>query len=175
MNCDQLLLDNMKMIQYLIYKKSGDWKLSEDLSQDFWIKVQRSLDKGKTFNSENGFKWFLVTCARNLLTDHYRTNIKRESSFSSYNYTDQGWDTWWSNVMLYDYDESVEDQMIHQDLIDQNVKNVERLPDHWRFVYELHVVGEMRFIEIAEIMETSLSNVLGFMRYARKQLKTELK
>jgi RNA polymerase sigma-70 factor (ECF subfamily) len=64
-----------QVFRYLYYRTSGDKDLSSDLAQDVFaraIKAQRQFtDRG------DGLSPWLITIARNLLADHYKTPRRR--------------------------------------------------------------------------------------------------
>ncbi|MDD5541998.1 MAG: sigma-70 family RNA polymerase sigma factor [Acidobacteriia bacterium] len=66
-----------KRVYNLSYRFTGSWQEAEDLTQEVFMKVYRTL---KTYNATQGaFSTWLMSVTRNLLVDHYRKH-KREAS-----------------------------------------------------------------------------------------------
>src|SRR5215468_7401079 len=63
-----------RKVFHIAYKFTGKHDEAEDLTQDIFIKVFRSLDK---FNRDADFSTWLSSVARNYCIDHYRAS-KRE-------------------------------------------------------------------------------------------------
>jgi RNA polymerase sigma-70 factor (ECF subfamily) len=58
-----------------IYSKVGDRDLSDDIFQDTFIKVIRTL-KSNAYNEEGKFLPWVMRIAHNLIVDHFRRNKK---------------------------------------------------------------------------------------------------
>jgi len=54
----------------IAYKFVGKHDLAEDLTQDIFLKLYRSLD---TFDRRANFQTWLISVSRNLCIDHYRS------------------------------------------------------------------------------------------------------
>ena len=62
----------------IAYKFTGRHDLAEDLTQDVFVKIFKSLD---TFDRRANFQTWLVSVSRNLCIDHYRSVRKERESF----------------------------------------------------------------------------------------------
>lgn len=71
---DLVILRYRRKVFHIAYKFTGKHDLAEDLSQEIFLKVFRSLDK---FNRDADFGTWLSSVARNYCIDHYRAS-KRE-------------------------------------------------------------------------------------------------
>jgi len=58
----------------IAYKFVGKHDLAEDLTQDIFLKLYRSLD---TFDRRANFQTWLISVSRNLCIDHYRS-VRKE-------------------------------------------------------------------------------------------------
>mgnify|MGYP000291540893 CR=1 FL=1 len=58
-----------------IYSKLGDRDMANDIFQDTFIKVIRTL-KSNAYNEEGKFLPWVMRIAHNLIVDHYRSNKK---------------------------------------------------------------------------------------------------
>jgi RNA polymerase sigma-70 factor (ECF subfamily) len=61
------------------YKFVGRHDLAEDLAQDVFLKVYKSLD---TFDRRANFQTWLISVSRNLCIDHYRSVRKERESIA---------------------------------------------------------------------------------------------
>jgi RNA polymerase sigma-70 factor, ECF subfamily len=71
---DPLVARYRRRIFHIAYKFTGKHDVAEDLTQEIFLKVFRSLDK---FNQDADFSTWLSSVARNYCIDHYRAR-KRE-------------------------------------------------------------------------------------------------
>src|SRR6476659_8043592 len=63
----------------IAYKFVGKHDLAEDLTQDIFLKLYRSLD---TFDRRANFQTWLISVSRNLCIDHYRSVRKERETIS---------------------------------------------------------------------------------------------
>jgi len=137
--------------------------LAEDIFQDTFIKVVRSLNLGKY--TENGkFVSWVMRIAHNLIIDHYR----REKNLNTYSKDDSPYDLFNSQKFSED---NIEEMMIN-DQIMSDVRNlVDLLPDDQKQVVMMrHYLG-LSFKEIADQTGVSINTALGRMRYALINLR----
>lgn len=71
---DEIMSRYRRRVFHIAYKFTGKHDQSEDLTQEIFLKVFRSLDK---FNRDADFGTWLTSVARNYCIDHYRAS-KRE-------------------------------------------------------------------------------------------------
>lgn len=135
-----------------------DQALAEDIFQDTFLKVIQSVKAGKY--SDNGkFLSWVMRIAHNLIIDHFR-RIKQINTISNDNYES---DLFNSRSFAED---SVEDNMIKQQIHKDIRKMISSLPDDQREVVILRHYSGLSFKEIADITGVSINTALGRMRYA---------
>ncbi len=82
----QIVESQHRRVYSLCYRFTGSPSDSEDLTQEVFLKVYRSL---KTFDIERGsFQSWLTALTRNLLVDHFRRTRAEQTTHS----LDAGWD-----------------------------------------------------------------------------------
>ncbi len=140
-----------------------DSQLAEDIFQDTFIKVIRSLQKGK-YQEKGIFLSWVIRIAHNLIIDHFR-KAKHLKTISN----DR------SEVDLFNSkklaDKNIEDILI-QDQITNDVRQlIELLPEDQRQVILLRHYGGLSFKEISEQTNVSINTALGRMRYALINLR----
>ena len=72
---ETLIKRHQSRIFGFIYSKVGDRDLADDIFQDTFIKVIRTL-KSNAYNEEGKFLPWVMRIAHNLIVDHFRHNKK---------------------------------------------------------------------------------------------------
>jgi RNA polymerase sigma factor (sigma-70 family) len=141
--------------------------LAEDIFQDTFIKVIKSLHEGKYKDNGKFLSW-VIRIAHNLIIDHYR----KEKQINTYSNEDYEADIFNSRRLA---DGNVEEFLI-QDQITSDVRRlIEELPDDQKQVILLRHYGGLSFKEIAEQTDVSINTALGRMRYALINLRKLIK
>jgi RNA polymerase sigma-70 factor (ECF subfamily) len=153
-----LVLRHKSRVYNFIYSKVLDGDLSEDIFQDTFIKVIRTLRKG-TYNEEGKFLPWLMRIAHNLIIDHFRKS-NRMPKFES---KDKEFDIF---SMLKDSGRNAEKQLIVDQISADVRKLVDELPEDQKQVVYMRLFKDMSFKEIAENTDVSINTALGRMRYA---------
>lgn len=153
-----ILLDRHKSkIFTSIYLFVKDRELAEDIFQDVFIKIIKSLKKEK-YDHQGKFLQWAMRISYNMCVDHFRKS-KRRTKLSPTETFD-----------IFDVLESPEpniEQSMIKTQVHQKVKSiVDRLPDEQREVVILRHYADMSFKEIAQLTDVSINTALGRMRYA---------
>jgi RNA polymerase sigma-70 factor (ECF subfamily) len=145
-----------------IYSKISDRDISNDIFQDTFIKVIRTL-KSKSYNEEGKFLPWVMRIAHNLIIDHFRRNKKmpmfRETEeFSIFS-------------IMSDNSLTIENKII-QDQVEIDLRKlIEELPADQKEVLIMRMYQDMSFKEISEITGVSINTALGRMRYALMNMR----
>ncbi|MCG1036922.1 RNA polymerase sigma factor [Polaribacter sargassicola] len=140
-----------------IYSKVQDRDITEDIFQDTFIKVIRTLKKGN-YNEEGKFLPWVMRISHNLVIDHFRKN-NRMPSFKN---TDE-FDIF---SVLGDGNLNAEKQIIQDQIYNDVRELVSELPDEQKEVLVMRIYKDMSFKEISENTGVSINTALGRMRYA---------
>jgi len=140
-----------------------DSHLAEDIFQDTFIKVIKSLKRGKYVDKGKFVSW-VMRIAHNLTIDHFR----KEKNMNTISRDDNDYDIFNSKrfAELTREDELIEEQ-IHSDV----KKLVDELPDDQKEVIVLRHYCGLSFKDIAEQTDVSINTALGRMRYALINLR----
>ena len=157
-----LIKRHKQRIYSFIFSKVMDREITEDIFQDTFIKVIRTLKKGK-YNEEGKFLPWVMRIAHNLVIDHFRRN-KRMPKFQSRNDFD-------IFDVISDGEESMEFDMITSQVHEDVRRLVEELPEDQKEVLTMRIFKEMSFKEIAASTDVSINTALGRMRYALINLR----
>lgn len=149
-------------ITSFIYSKVLDRDVAEDIFQDTFIKVIKTLKRGK-YSEEGKFLPWVMRIAHNLVIDHFRKN-KRMPKF-------EGSDDFNIFSVIKDDQLNAEKQII-KDQIESDLTNlIDELPDDQREVLIMRIYKDMSFKEISENTNVSINTALGRMRYALINLR----
>lgn len=159
---ETLIIRHKQRIYSFIFSKVMDREITEDIFQDTFIKVIRTLKKGK-YNEEGKFLPWVMRIAHNLVIDHFRRN-KRMPKFQSRNDFD-------IFDVISDGEESMEFDMITSQVHEDVRRLVEELPEDQKEVLTMRIFKEMSFKEIAASTDVSINTALGRMRYALINLR----
>ncbi|RNC90178.1 MAG: sigma-70 family RNA polymerase sigma factor [Allomuricauda sp.] len=149
-------------ISSFIYSKVLDRDITEDIFQDTFIKVIKTLKRG-SYSEEGKFLPWVMRIAHNLIIDHFRKN-KRMPKF-------EGSDDFNIFSVIKDDKMNAEKQLI-KDQIDSDLSLlIEELPDDQKEVLIMRIYKDMSFKEISENTGVSINTALGRMRYALINLR----
>lgn len=137
--------------------------LAEDIFQDTFIKVVRSLNMGKYTDNGKFVSW-VMRIAHNLIIDHYR----KEKNLNTLSNDGTEIDLFNSSKFS---DDNIEDLIINEQILSEVRVLVKELPDDQRQVVLMrHYLG-LSFKEIADQTGVSINTALGRMRYALINLR----
>lgn len=162
---ETLILRHKQRIYTYVYMMVKDEQLAEDVFQDTFIKVIRTLKSGK-YNEEGKFLPWVMRIAHNLVIDYFRKSRKMPTV--SGGGPDSDFDIF---SVIKRSDPNVEDDLI-QDKIFSDVRElVDRLPEEQREVVKMRHFMGMSFKDIADSSDVSINTALGRMRYALINLR----
>ncbi|MFO8021951.1 MAG: sigma-70 family RNA polymerase sigma factor [Perlabentimonas sp.] len=132
--------------------------LAEDIFQDTFVKVIKSLKEGKYTDNGRFVSW-VMRISHNLIIDHYR-RAKQLNTFSNDN----------TEVDIFNSpkfsEKNVEEHMVYEQILSEVRDLVETLPEEQKEVVLLRHYAGLSFKEIAEQTNVSINTALGRMRYA---------
>ncbi|MBK8599891.1 MAG: sigma-70 family RNA polymerase sigma factor [Flavobacterium sp.] len=157
-----LINRHQSKIYGFIYSKISDRDLSDDIFQDTFIKVIKTL-KSNSYNEEGKFLPWVMRIAHNLIIDHFRRNKKmpmyRETEeFSIFS-------------IMTDHSLGAENQMISEQVEKDLKRLIEELPNDQKEVLVMRIYQDLSFKEISELTGVSINTALGRMRYALMNLR----
>lgn len=152
-----LISRHQSKIYGFIYSKVSDRDISDDIFQDTFIKVIKTL-KSNSYNEEGKFLPWVMRIAHNLIVDHFRRNKKmpmfRETAeFSIFS-------------IMSDNVPHVESKMITQQIENDLQKLILELPADQKEVLMMRIYQDLSFKEISDLTGVSINTALGRMRYA---------
>ncbi len=158
---ETLMLRHKDRVYRSIYLKIKNPALAEDIFQEVFIKIIKTMKLGN-YNEEGKFLPWALRIAQNMVIDHFRRNKKikliSESSSKSDDY----------NIFhtLKMEDANVEDVITKEEMEKQAVQLIDHLPEAQKEILLMRLFQDMSFKDIAEAKEISINTALGRMRYA---------
>jgi RNA polymerase sigma-70 factor (ECF subfamily) len=145
-----------------IYSKISDRDISNDIFQDTFIKVIKTL-KSNSYNEEGKFLPWVMRISHNLIVDHFRKTKKmpmfRETEeFSIFS-------------IMTDNTLTIENKIISEQVEKDLKRLIEELPADQKEVLIMRMYQDMSFKEISELTGVSINTALGRMRYALMNMR----
>ena len=157
-----LIKRHQSKIYGFIYSKVTDRDIADDIFQDTFIKVIKTL-KSNSYNEEGKFLPWVMRISHNLIVDHFRRNKKmpmyRETEeFSIFS-------------IMTDNSPNIENRIITDQVENDLQRIIEQLPDDQKEVLQMRIYQDLSFKEIADLTGVSINTALGRMRYALMNLR----
>ena len=145
-----------------IFSKIQDRDATEDVFQDTFIKVIRTLKRGN-YNEQGKFLPWVMRIAHNLVIDYFRKHnrmpkFKNNGDFDIFS-------------VLSDESPNAENKIVENQIADQVRILLEELPEDQKAVIKMRIYQDMSFKEISENTGVSINTALGRMRYGLINLR----
>jgi len=158
-----LISRHKKRVYTYIFLIVKNQHLAEDIFQDTFIKVIRSLKSNK-YTEDGKFISWVLRIAHNLIIDHFRKEKLMNTTLND----DFGRDHFNSRKFA---DDNIEDQLVHEQITSDVRLLIEELPEDQKQVIIMRHFMNMSFKEIADQTGVSINTALGRMRYALINLR----
>ncbi len=157
-----LVKRHQQRIYSFIYSKIQDRDVTEDIFQDTFIKVIKTLKKGN-YNEEGKFLPWVMRISHNLVIDYFRKNNRMPMFNNS--------DDFDIFSILSDDSLNAEKRIIKDQILSDVKSLIEELPEEQKEVLKMRIYMDMSFNEISENTGVSINTALGRMRYALINLR----
>ena len=145
-----------------IFSKIQDRDAANDIFQDTFIKVIRTLKRGN-YNEQGKFLPWVMRISHNLIIDYFRKN-NRMPKFKSKNDFD-------IFSVISDDSLNIENKIVDAQIEDHVRVLLDELPEEQKTVIKMRIYQEMSFKEISESTGVSINTSLGRMRYGLINLR----
>ena len=145
-----------------IFSKIQDRDAANDVFQDTFIKVIRTLKRGN-YNEQGKFLPWVMRISHNLIIDYFRKN-NRMPKFKSKNDFD-------IFSVISDDSLNIENKIVDAQIEDHVRVLLDELPEEQKAVIKMRIYQEMSFKEISESTGVSINTSLGRMRYGLINLR----
>jgi RNA polymerase sigma factor (sigma-70 family) len=163
LSLEALIERHRRKVYTYIFFNVKDQHLAEDIFQDTFIKVIKSLRRGKYKDNGRFLSWVL-RIAHNLIIDFYRKE-KQLQTVSRDSYEGDIFNTRKLS------EKTIEDRLVNNQITRDVRKLIQELPDDQREVVILRHYCDLSFKEIADYTNVSINTALGRMRYALINLR----
>ncbi|OEK08557.1 RNA polymerase subunit sigma-24 [Flavivirga aquatica] len=159
---ETLIVRHKQKVYSFIYSKVYDRDVAEDIFQDTFIKVIRTLKRG-SYNEEGKFLPWVMRISHNLVIDYFRKNNRmpkfdNAGEFSIFS-------------VLSDDSLNAEKSIIKEQVENDVRRLVDELPEDQKEVLLMRIYNDMSFKEISDRTGVSINTALGRMRYALINLR----
>ena len=141
--------NSKKQLFYNILSYTKNYELSEDLLQETYVKFLTNI---KNIDDKVNVLGYLMVMSKNITLDYFKKNNRIET--------------------LNEEDISFEDNKIHETMLVSKIKEI--LNDIKFKILILHILGELTFNEIKDIVKKTLGTVLWIYNKSLKKVRKEL-
>ncbi|MBD0822795.1 RNA polymerase sigma factor [Aestuariibaculum marinum] len=159
----EILINRHKQKIYsFIFSKVYDRDVAEDIFQDTFIKVIRTLKRG-AYNEEGKFLPWVMRISHNLVIDYFRKNNRMPKFDNTEEF----------NIfsVLSDKSLNAESTIIKKQVENDVRRLVDELPNDQKQVLLMRIYDDLSFKEISDKTGVSINTALGRMRYALINLR----
>lgn len=157
----ELVLRHQREVYRLAFRLSGNHEDANDLSQEAFVRVYRSLAR---FRGESSFRTWLYRIVMNVSLNHIR-RAKREHMSSLA--TD-------GSEFAVAVAPRALDELVRGERSEQLQRAIEHLPDKQRKTLVLKVFHELKYTEIASVMSCSVGTAKANFFHAVQALKRRI-
>lgn len=141
--------NSKKQLFYNILSYTKNYELSEDLLQETYVKFLTNI---KNIDDKVNVLGYLMVMSKNITLDYFKKNNRIET--------------------LNEEDISFEDNKIHETMLVSKIKEI--LNDIEFKILILHILGDLTFNEIKDIVKKPLGTVLWIYNKSLKKVRKEL-
>jgi len=148
-----------KHVYYLAYGIIYNHHLAEEISQETFIRLWKSLKSGRFDENRSLYPWIRTICVN--LTRDFLKNKKRQTRLMT-------------EMALQEKDCTYEPEPTSNDKMEKIGRALESLPPDKREVLTLRLVEDLSYKEISEQLNCSIGTVMSRLFRARLELKAKL-
>jgi RNA polymerase sigma-70 factor (ECF subfamily) len=161
---EQIVRLHWRKVFNVAYKFVGKHDEAEDLTQDIFLKIFKSLS---SFDRRANFQTWLISVSRNLCIDHYRSVRKERETIDRD--VDPG------DLMPVSVEVSPYAQLEHRDRVSMLREAMTALPETLRTAVLLRDIQELTYQEIADRLELPEGTVKSRINRGRTELARQIK
>ena len=161
---DLIVKQYWRKVFNVAYKFVGKHDQAEDLTQDIFLKIFKSLD---TFDRRANFQTWLISVSRNLCIDHYRSVRKERETI------DRDVDA--NELTPASRDEGPMAALEHRDRVALLRQALAALPETLRTAVLMRDIQELSYQEIAERLRLPEGTVKSRINRGRSELARQIK
>lgn len=152
----ELITKYTPSIKLFINRYVKDELEKDDIYQDICIKIYKNLIRGGYYAEEGKFKNWVMRVTHNATFQIYRNRHRYDMVYTE------------DMQVFEDYQENKQNPDIVRTHIEEWLLGI---PEEQRVVLKLHFFDQLKYSEIAEVLNVSLNTVLGRARYGKINLR----
>jgi RNA polymerase sigma-70 factor (ECF subfamily) len=160
---EQIVKQHWRKVYNVAYQFVGSHEQAEDLAQEIFLKIFRSLD---TFDRRANFQTWLISVSRNLCIDHYRSVRKERQTINR--------DVAAEDLAPVSATMSPLAALENRDLAALLRQALQTLPQSLRTAVLLRDIQELSYLEIAERLRLPEGTVKSRINRGRKELARQI-
>ena len=160
---DEIVRLYWRKVFNVAYKFVGRHDMAEDLTQDIFLKLYRSLN---TFDRRANFQTWLISVSRNLCIDHYRSVRKERETMNR--------DVDASELTPASTDKSAQALLEQRDRVTMLRTALNKLPPTLRTAVLMRDIQELAYTEIAEKLGVPEGTVKSRINRGRTELARQI-
>jgi RNA polymerase sigma-70 factor (ECF subfamily) len=160
---ESIVRQHWRKVFNVAYKFVGKHDEAEDLTQDIFLKVFKSLD---TFDRRANFQTWLISVSRNLCIDHYRSVRKERETINR--------DVDASELSPVSLDTAADTRLEQRDRVALLRQALDRLAPTLRTAVMLRDIQELSYQEIAERLRLPEGTVKSRINRGRTELARQI-
>jgi RNA polymerase sigma-70 factor, ECF subfamily len=161
---EQIVRQHWRKVYNVAYQFVGSHEQAEDLAQEIFLKIFRSLD---TFDRRANFQTWLISVSRNLCIDHYRSVRKERQTIDR--------DVPAEDLAPVSATMSPLAALENRDLAALLRQALQTLPQSLRTAVLLRDIQELSYLEIAERLRLPEGTVKSRINRGRKELARQIR
>lgn len=155
----QLIRRHQPMLMRYLRRICGRDQIAEEIHQHAWLKVIENLQKFDGGGKSGGFKPWLFRIATNLVNDHWRSRGRESNARQGIR-------------LIAEQDAPAADHRLMMGEEEEKLRwAITQLPESQRQVLTLRYYGNLKFVEIAQLLGCPLNTALGRMHKAMLKLR----
>lgn len=160
---EQIVRQHWRRVFNVAYKFVGRHDEAEDLTQDVFLKVFKSLG---TFDRRANFQTWLVSVSRNLCIDHYRSVRKERETINR--------DVNADDLSPHSVEVSAHVALERNDLAQELRRALQQLPETLRTAVVMRDIQELSYQEIADRLQLPEGTVKSRINRGRHELARQI-
>ena len=160
---EQIVQQHRRRVFNVAYKFVGKHDEAEDLTQDIFLKLFKSLD---TFDRRANFQTWLISVSRNLCIDHYRSVRKERETINR--------DVDASDLSPVSHDTAADTRLEQRDRVVLLRQALDRLAPTLRTAVMLRDIQELSYQEIADRLRLPEGTVKSRINRGRTELARQI-
>lgn len=169
LNINEVYNKYYNQIFYFINGNVRNTDISQELVNDTFIKANANYfffdaDKGK-------LNTWLHNIAKNIVIDYFRANKKYSTTTNIENFQDDKGNEFFTVSETKQANDMVE----NKELLNKMTKAINNLSPKYRQIADLHLIQELNYTEISEMLDISMSNTKVLIMRTKDKLQAQLR